>query len=343
LPKELRLIVRLPNWIGDTLMALPSLAALRDRGFELVLVGKAWAPYLLQGFPEKIEIYPKTFTQRVRFMRNLARAHQCSSIVLFTNSFSSALEAKAAGLRAIGFKHEARSLLLAQAFEQDLKIHQVRRFWLLTQQTVAILNSDQPLAFMPPESINLPIPESIHLAATDQIQRINAPFIVLCPFATGTIKGLSRLWPSFTELIQRCREDPMRQAYHWVICPGPKEILAPSLLALFETRFGPDLPSDRGQQQEAQATALGQLHVLQNIDLLEYAALMAGAHCVIANDSGPSHLAAATAQHQITIFGPGDPAETSPWNRSALVLGGKGIWPSVDQVISAIPALAARP
>ena len=324
-------------------MALPSLAALRERGFELIVIGKAWAPNLLQAFPEKVEIYPKKFLQRVGFLRRLAQAHQCGSILLFTNSFSSALEARAAGLAAIGFKHESRTLLLSDRLEQDHNIHQVRRFWLLAQKAVLVFKAGEPLATKPPDSIVFPISESIRILALQRVKHLGGPYILLCPFATGNIKGVSKLWTSYTELIERCRQDPALQALHWVVCPGPNEALQPSLEALFKR---PANSNENRDLPNVQTKQLGRLCVLKNVGLLEYAALMEAAHCVIANDSGPSHLAALVAKHQITIFGPGDPSETGPWSQSATVLGGKGVWSSVDQVMSAIPALsgtAARP
>lgn len=318
------------------LMALPSLAALRERGFELILVGKAWAPSLLQPFPEKVEIYPKKFSQRVSFLRRLAYAHDCRSILLLTNSFSSALEAKVAGLAAIGFKHESRSLLLSERLDQDLNIHQVRRFWLLAKKVVSIHRTAEPLTASPPKSITFPIPESARKTALQRINELGAPYILLCPFATGTIKGHSKLWASYGDLVQHCRQDPTLQELHWIVCPGPNEALPASLEALFKLSVDAD----------EKPRSLGRLYVLSDVGLLQYAALMEAAHCVIANDSGPSHLAAAVTKHQITIFGPGDPAETGPWSPSATVLGGKGIWPSVDQVLSAIPKIpssVARP
>jgi heptosyltransferase II len=334
--------LRLPNWIGDTVMALPSLAALRERGFELILVGKAWAPSLLQAFPEKVEIYPKKFTQRVGFLRKLARAQQCHSILLFTNSFSSALEAKSAGLAAIGFKHESRTLLLSDRLEQDLSVHQVRRFWLLTQKAISVFGDKEPLAPWPPARIEYPIAESVSALAQQRINNLGSPYILLCPFATGTIKGMSKLWASYAELAQRCRQDSALQELHWVVCPGPNEVLPPSLEAIFNgAADSVEAVDSKKILKPASSQTLGRLYVLKDVGLPEYVALMEAAHCVIANDSGPSHLAALVAQHQITIFGPGDPAETGPWSPSATVLGGKGRWPSVDQVLSAIPKIPA--
>ena len=36
------LIVRLPNWVGDVVMSLPTLWHLHHHGYALQLVGKRW-------------------------------------------------------------------------------------------------------------------------------------------------------------------------------------------------------------------------------------------------------------------------------------------------------------
>jgi heptosyltransferase-2 len=105
------LCVRLPNWVGDVCMALPALALLRRAGFALHLVGKGWAADLLAGFPDHVARLPTGL---------LAGARTCAAsgarqALLLTNSFGSALQARLAGLDAVGFARDGRSLLLARA------------------------------------------------------------------------------------------------------------------------------------------------------------------------------------------------------------------------------------
>ena len=57
------------------------------------------------------------------------------------------------------------------------------------------------------------------------------------------------------------------------------------------------------------ATSLGQL-----------AALVQGAALVVANDSGPMHLAAALSRPVVAIFGPTDPLWVGPYGQSAAVI-----------------------
>ena len=41
------ILIRLPNYVGDTVLALPAINHLVDHGFRPVLVGKRWAADLL--------------------------------------------------------------------------------------------------------------------------------------------------------------------------------------------------------------------------------------------------------------------------------------------------------
>src|ERR1700676_2187401 len=43
------LVVRLCNWVGEVVLSLPALQRLAAAGYDLHLVGKRWAPALLEG------------------------------------------------------------------------------------------------------------------------------------------------------------------------------------------------------------------------------------------------------------------------------------------------------
>ncbi|MCC7237783.1 MAG: glycosyltransferase family 9 protein [Bryobacterales bacterium] len=73
----------------------------------------------------------------------------------------------------------------------------------------------------------------------------------------------------------------------------------------------------------------------------ELAAWLGNAAYYIGNDSGPTHLAAATGTPTLAIFGPTDPEVWAP--PSALVLhatpGGADPWPTVEQALAALVEL----
>jgi heptosyltransferase-2/heptosyltransferase-3 len=53
--------------------------------------------------------------------------------------------------------------------------------------------------------------------------------------------------------------------------------------------------------------------IADSFDARELIALIAGARLFVGNDSGPAHLAAATARPSVVIFGSTNPSEWRPW------------------------------
>jgi ADP-heptose:LPS heptosyltransferase len=59
----------------------------------------------------------------------------------------------------------------------------------------------------------------------------------------------------------------------------------------------------------------GAIDLAGKTSLKQLVALLEGAAVVIANDSGPMHIAAALGRPLVTVFGPTNPVRTGPWNR----------------------------
>jgi ADP-heptose:LPS heptosyltransferase len=64
----------------------------------------------------------------------------------------------------------------------------------------------------------------------------------------------------------------------------------------------------------------GAIDLRRRTNLRQLVALLAGAELVIANDSGPMHIAAALDVPLVTVFGPTNPRRTGPWNRDDSVV-----------------------
>ena len=89
-----RIVVRTPNWLGDTVMALPTLAALRaaEPHARITLVGR-WAPLLAgQGVADVLLLYPKPLAAR-RYLARALAAERPDLVILLPNSLESALAA----------------------------------------------------------------------------------------------------------------------------------------------------------------------------------------------------------------------------------------------------------
>ena len=132
------------------------------------------------------------------------------------------------------------------------------------------------------------------------------PFIAVHPWTSNPVKA----WPAdrYQALMQRVVE---RLGVPVALIGGPEEVLsAPSLLL------------------EARAVA----NVVGQLSLKQLAALLQRARCLVSNDSGPVHLAAAVKTKTLVLFGATSaatgPARWGPWGNDHVV-----IWkPSMDAI-----------
>lgn len=317
------LIVRLRNWVGDVLLGLPMLQRAADAGYDLHLVGKGWARDLLAGHGWPVHVLPARFGERLRLLRQLrddtagarraatAAAHSGRRIdaLCLPYSFSSALEFRLAGLRALGHAHEGRSPLLARALPRPRGQHELAVYW---QVGDALLGQAAPL----PERLALRLSAAQREAAAElrRAHKIGPGYLVVCPFAGGTFEKLDKTWPDFAAFVHD-ELTPLAKAEgrQVLICPGPGE----------EAVARRDFPD-----------AL----CLEGVRLGTYAALLADAALMISNDTGPGHLAAAVDAPVLSVLGPTDPDQWRAWGPSVQWLGGRGPWPSRAEVLAAVRA-----
>lgn len=317
------LIVRLRNWVGDVTLGVVALRRLAQAGYALQLVGKGWAGRLLAGEGWPIHVLPKNRSDRIQLFRDLrdeARRtdpgfdRRLNTLVLPT-SFSSALETRLAGLRSLGYAHEARSLLLKRAIRKLPDLHEMAHDWRLVQ---ALLGMDEPV----PAHASLTTSSAAHerLLALLATHGVQGPFVVLCPFAGGTFEKIDKRWPHFPELAAVASA---QWGLPLLLCPGPGE-------------------------GEAARRDYPQAMVLDGVGLDEYAVLLSLCALMVSNDTGPGHLAAAVGAPLLSILGPTDARRwgaRGPGVRILQLAPGKpagrgadpahGAWPTVEQVICA--------
>lgn len=300
--RELTLIVRLPNWVGDVVMALPALQALQHSGLTLHLIGKPWIKDLLVGTGLNLISLPNGFWHSIKTLMRL----DSSNMLLMTNSFSSAFMARLAGKKIIGYKTDGRSLLLHAGMVKKEGQHEVQYFWDIAGFTLQTWFKGLKWPKKLPKKISLPLCMTTQVTVKSKLKRANihSPFWVICPFAHGkNQQGESKIWPHWSDLIQHLSSNVL------VVCPGKNE-----------------------------ASLCGQwgnsVTVLPELNLQEYAAVLSQADKVIANDSGPMHLASAVGADTLGIFGVSDPHRTRPWGCD--YIGGKDQWPSLSVVLKRI-------
>ncbi len=310
-------------------MALPALARLSQAGYDLRLVGKRWAGALLAGQFEPPAVLPSGTAARIRRLRALrdappplsARGGQVDTLLL-TNSFSSALESRLAGLHPLGYRQDGRSWLLSRGVRPPATaVHESARFDTLAR---ALIEHNARIGLAPDQRSGEASPwpqlllstqaeasaESLLASRLANHQDGQPAFACLVPFATGTLKGAAKAWPQFpafaAELATRL---PV------VVVPGPAEVE--------QTRR--DFPGCIS---------------LENVDLGVYGAILARASVVVANDTGPAHLAAAVGAPLVSVLGPTDAGRYRPLGpRTSIVQASP--WPTVSEVRSAVDRVLA--
>ncbi len=121
-----RILVRATNWVGDAVMSLPALAALRARfpHAHIAVLARPWVAGLYRREPfadEIIPYQPRSLTDRLKAAAALrARRFECA--VLLQNAFDAALITWLARIpRRIGYARDGRRLLLTDAVEVPRK------------------------------------------------------------------------------------------------------------------------------------------------------------------------------------------------------------------------------
>jgi len=306
------LLIRLPNHLGDTLMCLPALDRLAQAGYRLDLLGKPWAAALLAAHGWRVHTAANDLHRSFKQWRALRAATGAERALLLTHSFGTAVAARLAQLVVIGYATAGRSpwldfpVAVPARWRGDM--HTVEYYDALV---AAVLGVGPRQA--PPLSLRIEPRATQAARALLAGARVEAPYVVLCPGATGRHRGREKTWGGFAPLTA------------WLLARGQRVVALPG-------------PGEQASFEQALPGAT----ILPQTDVAAFGALLAASRLVVANDSGPSHLAAAVGARLITLFGVTEVEKTRPWSDRATVLGSGAGWPSFDAVVAAVDRAIAR-
>jgi heptosyltransferase-2 len=292
------ILVRLPNWLGDTVMALPALQGLRASlpRARIALVGR-WASLLEgQAVADAVLSYPRERGARSRLAAVLRDSRPDTAIVL-PSSFESALAAWRWGARArLGYDADLRGWLLTHTLPiPSPRRHQIDEYRELLEAGGVVTGSDPPTFRLPPH----PVAEEAIDALFKKIGLAHGESTV--GLHLGAAFGSSKLWPpaAYAELSSRLRR---AGALPVLLGAGSEEASAAAVIA----SAGEDIASLVGRDRP---------------DLLPR--LLARLSCLVSADTGVAHLAAAVGTPTVTLFGPTDARLTSPRGRRARAIEGR--------------------
>ena len=285
--QPLTLAVRLPNWLGDTVMAVPCLRALRESFADarLVLAGP-WVTLLAQqGLADALVTYPRAWAGRLA-SADAVRRFAPDTALLLPNSLESALAAWYWGARRrVGFETGGRGLLLTVAPPlPEPRRHQVDEYLVLAEACGAVVRERAP-RLLAPAADGAERSEVRALLAEAGVRRHGRRVVAV---HLGAAYGPAKLWP-LAQVEEFCRL-MAREDVDVVLVGAPADAASAAAVtsrAPAANLVGRDRPS-----------LLGAL-------LCELDALVSG-------DTGVAHLAAALGTPAVTLFGPTDPALSAP-------------------------------
>ena len=286
----MKILIRATNWVGDAIMALPALRAVRTRfpDAEITILAR---PYVAFIYKDQQVCDNMMFVDDKRDMAGEIRAQKFDVAVLLQNAFEAAWFAWRAGIpERIGYARDGRSLLLTKALPVpkpgEIPAHE-QYYYLELLRRAGWLDS------LPNESfIKLDVPEENRRSAAEFLL-INGvkPGSLRVAIGAGASYGSAKCWPPdrFAELANRLQA----QSGTDIILFGTlAEAPVSSAIAAGMHRAPIDLTGK---------TAINDLP-----------ALLSQCHLFIGNDSGAMHVAAAVGLPVVAVFGPTDPYGTAP-------------------------------
>jgi heptosyltransferase II len=285
-----KILIRATNWVGDAIMALPALRAVRSRfpNAEITILAR---PYVAAIYKNQQVCDNMMFVDDKNDLVDELRAQRFDLALLLQNAFEAAWIAWRAGItERIGYARDGRSLLLTRAVAVpklgEIPAHE-QYYYLELLRRAGWLDS------LPSESfIKLNVPEDSRQHAEEFLLSARVqPGSLRIAIGAGASYGSAKCWPPdrFAALANRLQA----QAQADVI--------------LFGTSTEASVSS---------AIAAGMSH--PPIDLTgktsidDLPALLSQCHLFIGNDSGAMHVAAAVGLPVVAVFGPTDPFGTAP-------------------------------
>ena len=283
-----RLVLRMPNWLGDAVMALPAAAAVRA-AFPATRIAIAAPASIAPLFEENTIARQDEIVVIARRDREASEleAGSFDTVVLFPNSLGAAWVARQAGIPARwGYAAGLRRLLLTRAVARPSEVMHQSAYYLALVRGLGLPAPDRlPSLALRPETLR---------RAHDLLARrgLHADDL-LVGFAPGAAYGHAKRWPParVAELITRVSRE--RHAVSVLVGSG----------------------GDRGAGREIESLLPPDARVVNLIgrtDLRQLAGVLARCRAFVSNDSGAMHLAAAIGVPVTAVFGPTDDRVTAP-------------------------------
>ncbi len=288
----MKILLRLPNWIGDVCMLLPSIETIKENfpESEIYAFGRSPSVDVLKNYPSvstvkvgksKIEEL-KSFYSSKKYMYDIA--------FVFPNSFISAFEVFLSGARErVGYSGEARSLFLNRAFPKNFSYsYHFSNYYLNLLKTYGLKPTEK-------KKFKLYLSEE-EKEKGEEFLKINGlngrSFIGISP---GAAFGKSKIWgiEKFKALIAKIKKDIKFS----VVLFGSKK----------------EEPICKALETDGVLNLCGETSIREAMTIIDRASVF------VANDSGLMHVASLLSVPVISIFGPTVPESTHPIGENYII------------------------
>ena len=290
-------MVRSTNWIGDAIMSLPALRAIRGvyPKAHISLVARPWVADLYARESAIDAVIPcpaqRGWRARIAFARGL-RALRFDAAILLQNAFDAALLAWLAGIpQRIGYRRDGRGLLLTRAIPVpepgNIPRHQ-RYYYLELLRRAGLIER-----FPAPAPILLEGIGEARQAGREHLRGLGVPGPAI-GVSPGAAYGKAKRW-----LPERFAEAAVQLAR-----PGGLAVLV----------FG---SAAERELAESVAAAVGRARIeVRNLaggtTLRQFVDMAAACRLFLTNDSGAMHMASALGVPTVAVFGATDDTTTGP-------------------------------
>ena len=303
----MKLLIRATNWVGDAIMALPALHAVRAR-FPDSHISVLALPYVAQiyqgqGVADELISYDRKGRHAgIRGKEKLAaelKSRKLDTALLLQNAFDAAWLAWRAGIpQRIGYNRDGRGLLLTKAIAlpkpEETPTHE-KYYYLELLRRVGWLEALPEVA-----EILLRITAEAAQRAEKKLRAAGATGgATRIAVGAGASYGSAKCWPPerFAHALNRMQQERNVEV---ILFGTPGETAVSSAIQAGLARPALDLTG--------------------KTEIAELPALLSRCHLFLGNDSGAMHVAAAVGLPVVAVFGPTDPFGTAPVTRRATIV-----------------------
>jgi heptosyltransferase-2 len=294
-----KILIRATNWVGDAILALPALRAVRKRfsDAEIAIVARPYVAdiYRDQQICDRLVAYDPQgahagFSGRERLAGEL-RAEKFDVALLLQNAFDAAWLAWRASIpERIGYARDGRSFLLTKAVPVprpgEISAHE-KYYYLELLRRAGWIDSLSDEAF-----IAMCVSEEKRRLASQFLAESGVrPHSLRVAIGPGASYGSAKCWlpARFAELA------------NWL------QVQADADIILFGTTSEANVSKAISEEMRRSP-----INLTGRTTIADLPALLSQCHLFVGNDSGAMHVAAAVGLPVVAVFGPTDPHGTAP-------------------------------